>query len=208
MIWAARSGLACACTISSKVRRISSIIACRSPPATSISSVGLTLRGLLVSSRRPIDWASRRAGSIVSTTTERPRAAARNASAAAVVVLPTPPAPQHTITRVARSPSISSTSKGRKSRVLITLPTRPMRRSGTYGCLCTFCARPRRSYGCLCTLNRGGDQAGDGQPGLAGSPNPLLAQHLGKLVNTAEIDSVAPYFGEIRQLDQRHPGVG
>src|SRR2546423_13435997 len=41
-----------------------------------------------------------------------------------------------------------------------------------------------------------------------GSPDPLLAQHLGKLVNSPEIDAIAPDFGEIRQLDQRHPGVG
>ena len=37
---------------------------------------------------------------MVSTTTVRPYSAARNAIAAAVVVLPTPPAPQHTTTRV------------------------------------------------------------------------------------------------------------
>ncbi len=49
----------------------------------------------------PIDWASRRAGSMVSTTTLRPRSAARRASAADVVVLPTPPEPQHTMMLVA-----------------------------------------------------------------------------------------------------------
>ena len=51
---------------------------------------------------RPSAWASRFAGSMVSTATVRPRSAARNASAAAVVVLPTPPEPQQTITRVRR----------------------------------------------------------------------------------------------------------
>ena len=50
----------------------------------------------------PIDWASRRAGSMVSTTTLRPRSAARSASAAEVVVLPTPPEPQHTMIPVPR----------------------------------------------------------------------------------------------------------
>ena len=45
----------------------------------------------------PIDCASRRAGSMVSTTTLRPRSAARSASAAEVVVLPTPPEPQQTM---------------------------------------------------------------------------------------------------------------
>ena len=45
----------------------------------------------------PIDCASRRAGSMVSTTTLRPRSAARSARAADVVVLPTPPEPQQTM---------------------------------------------------------------------------------------------------------------
>src|SRR4051794_41022380 len=48
----------------------------------------------------PRAWASRLAGSMVSTTTARPYSAARTAIAAAVVVLPTPPAPQHTTTRL------------------------------------------------------------------------------------------------------------
>ena len=48
----------------------------------------------------PRAWASRLAGSMVSTTTLRPYSAARSAIAAAVVVLPTPPAPQHTKTRL------------------------------------------------------------------------------------------------------------
>ena len=59
----------------------------------------------------PIDWASRRAGSMVSTTTLRPRSAARSASAADVVVLPTPPDPQHTMMSVAGSSSRASTSR-------------------------------------------------------------------------------------------------
>ncbi len=50
----------------------------------------------------PIDCASRRAGSMVSTTTLRPRSAARSASAADVVVLPTPPEPQQTMMPVRR----------------------------------------------------------------------------------------------------------
>src|SRR6478736_2900008 len=47
---------------------------------------------------------------MVSTTTLRPRSAARSASAADVVVLPTPPAPQHTMIWVVRSSSSASTS--------------------------------------------------------------------------------------------------
>ena len=69
-----------------------------------------TARGVLSSSVRPIDWASRRAGSIVSTTVRRPSSAPRSASAAAVVVLPTPPEPQQTRIRlVRRVASMSST---------------------------------------------------------------------------------------------------
>ena len=49
----------------------------------------------------PIDCASRRAGSMVSTTTLRPCSAARSARAADVVVLPTPPEPQQTMMSVA-----------------------------------------------------------------------------------------------------------
>src|SRR6185295_9260333 len=64
------------------------------------------------SSVRPIDWASRRAGSMVSTTVRRPCcSAARSPSAAAVVVLPTPPEPQHTMILVAGFASNASTSR-------------------------------------------------------------------------------------------------
>ena len=56
--------------------------------------------GVLPRSLMPSAWASRLAGSMVSTTTVRPYSAARSAIAAAVVVLPTPPAPQHTTTRL------------------------------------------------------------------------------------------------------------
>src|SRR6202022_1598035 len=55
--------------------------------------------GELPRSLIPNAWARRLAGSMVRTTTVRPYSAARNAIAAAVVVLPTPPAPQHTMTR-------------------------------------------------------------------------------------------------------------
>ena len=75
-------------------------------------------RGVLSSSVRPIDWASRRAGSMVSTHTVRPRSAARSASAAAVVVLPTPPEPQQTMMLVPRSSSSASTSSCRAPRAL------------------------------------------------------------------------------------------
>ena len=93
---------------------MSSIIACSSPPLA--VSTPDTSRGVLSSSDRPMDWASRRAGSMVSTTTLRPRSAARSASAAAVVVLPTPPLPQHTTIRVAGSQRTASrSSRGRLS---------------------------------------------------------------------------------------------
>ena len=74
---------------------MSSIIASRLPPAD--VSMPATGRGVLSSCAMPIDCASRRAGSIVSTTTRRPRSAARSASAAETVVLPTPPEPQQTM---------------------------------------------------------------------------------------------------------------
>ena len=82
---------------------MSSIIACSSPSAPGTS----TRRGSLSSSSRPRDCASRRAGSMVRTTTVRPASAAASASAADVVVLPTPPEPQQTMIRVSRS-AISS----------------------------------------------------------------------------------------------------
>ena len=63
-------GLAWLSTTSSKVRFMSSIIASRLPPRS--GSTPATGRGVLSSSSIPIDWASRRAGSIVSTTTLRP----------------------------------------------------------------------------------------------------------------------------------------
>src|SRR6478735_2576725 len=59
----------------------------------------------------PSAWASRLAGSMVSTTTVRPYSAARKAIAAAVVVLPTPPAPQHTTTRLEVSVRIEPMSR-------------------------------------------------------------------------------------------------
>ncbi len=89
------SGVACASTTSSKVRFMSSIIASRLPAAA--GSTPVTGRGVLSSASMPIDWARRRAGSMVRTTTLRPRSAARRARAADVVVLPTPPEPQHTM---------------------------------------------------------------------------------------------------------------
>jgi hypothetical protein len=74
----------------------SSIIAHSSPrisiPAAAKRS-GSTRRASLPSSSRPSDWASRRAGSIVSTATRAPRAASCVAIAAATVVFPTPPEP-------------------------------------------------------------------------------------------------------------------
>ena len=108
-IAAAFSGVECAITTSSKVRFMSSIIASRLPPALEL--ISLTGRGVLSSSPRPSDWASRRAGSMVSTTTLRPASAARTAEAAEVVVLPTPPEPQQMTILVWRSSMIESMSR-------------------------------------------------------------------------------------------------
>ncbi len=105
---------------------MSSIIASSEPPfALPFDTTPGTGRGVLSRASMPIDWARRRAGSMVSTTTLRPRSAARRASAAEVVVLPTPPDPQHTMIprlRSSRSASTSSTSRG--SCVAISGPTR------------------------------------------------------------------------------------
>src|SRR4029077_3385746 len=87
---------------------MSSIIACSSPGTSGASG---TRCGELPRSLMPSAWASRLAGSIVSTTTVRPYSAARNAIAAAVVVLPTPPAPQHTTTRLEVSVRIEPMSR-------------------------------------------------------------------------------------------------
>src|SRR5690348_11817763 len=93
---------------------MSSIIASSRPPAD--VSTPATSRGVLSSRSRPIAWASRRAGSMVSTTTRRPCSAARRPRAAATVVLPTPPAPQHTTIRAAGSARSASTSSGALAR--------------------------------------------------------------------------------------------
>ena len=87
---------------------MSSIIACRLPPLE--VPTPLTRRGVLSSEVRPIDWASRRAGSTVSTQACRPRSAARSPIAAAAVVFPTPPEPQQTIILVRRSSMMRSMS--------------------------------------------------------------------------------------------------
>src|ERR1700692_25385 len=86
---------------------MSSIIACSSPGTSGASG---TRCGELRRSLIPSAWARRLAGSMVRTTTVRPYSAARNAIAAAVVVLPTPPAPQHTTTRLEVSDRISCMS--------------------------------------------------------------------------------------------------
>ncbi len=104
----ARSGPEYCITISSNVRRMSSIIACSSPGTSGANG---TRCGVLPRSLIPSACANRLAGSIVKTTTVRPYSAARNASAAAVVVLPTPPAPQHTTTRLDVSARIAPISR-------------------------------------------------------------------------------------------------
>ena len=107
LISSARSGVGAARSInSSKVRFGSSIIAhsspsISSPPLTSRS--GSTRRGSLWSCSRPSAFASRFAGSIVTTATFAPCAAMPSAIAAEVVVLPTPPDPAHTQIRLPSS---------------------------------------------------------------------------------------------------------
>ena len=65
---------------------------CGGTPSAASASRG-SASGWLPSARTPSASASRRAGSIVSTSVRRPRRAASSASAAATVVLPTPPDP-------------------------------------------------------------------------------------------------------------------
>src|SRR5689334_2580112 len=107
---------------------MSSIMACRVPPAAAPASGSGTGFGVLSRLDRPMDWASLRAGSTVITTTCRPRSAARRPSAAAVVVFPTPPEPQHTMIRVRGSSSRRSASS----------------RGGAFACGLTLAFRSRR----------------------------------------------------------------
>ena len=110
-IWARPArGSACGSTISSKVRFMSSIIACSSPPLA--ASTPWTGAGCCRARSRPSDC-GQPAGRVDG---EHARpcgrcSAARSASAAAVVVLPTPPEPQHTMMRVAGSSSSASMSR-------------------------------------------------------------------------------------------------
>src|SRR5215472_11424863 len=103
---------------------MSSIIACMlpAPPAR----IPFTGRGVLSSEFRPMDCASRLAGSTVRTTTWRPRSAALSPIAAAIVVLPTPPEPQQTMILVRRSSMSRSTTSGA---ALTGRPPRPAARS-------------------------------------------------------------------------------
>ena len=94
----------------------SSIIAHSSPfISTPARRSGSTRRGSLSSCSSPSAFASRLAGSIVTTATLSPRAAIPTAIAAEVVVLPTPPAPTQ---MQMRSPS-SSCGLARSSRELL-----------------------------------------------------------------------------------------
>src|SRR3954452_16867079 len=115
---------------------MSSIIANRLSPFTPF-----TARGVLSSSVNPIDCASRRAGSIVSTTVRRPASAPSSASAAAVVLFPPPPLPQVTTTRVSGSRTSAAASSGWREASLT-----PSLRSGG-GALHPWFARKLRSRG-------------------------------------------------------------
>src|SRR5437763_3764155 len=91
---------------SSNVRLGSSIMAQSSPCTRSPlppSSSAATRRGSLSSSCSPSAFASRFAGSMVTTATFAPSAAMPNATAADTVVLPTPPEPPQTQTRLPAS---------------------------------------------------------------------------------------------------------
>src|SRR5579864_1264162 len=84
-------------TRASNVLLTSSISAHSSPDQSPSMRVGVS-----ASVSSPRASASRLAGSMVTTTARRPWRAPSKASTAAVVVLPTPPDPQHTITRRVR----------------------------------------------------------------------------------------------------------
>src|SRR4051812_46646701 len=167
---------------------MSSIIASSDPPP-SVAVSPATGRGVLSRASIPIDWASRRAGSMVRTTTRRPRSAARRARAAEVVVLPTPPDPQHTMIPVCGSSSMASTSRDRTP-VRTCGPTRERLRLGRrWGVL--IAPSPPSSCACSC--------------------QPLLAQHAGELVEGAEVDAADQLRQLVRRdlelLDQRALGV-
>ena len=106
-----RSSGACHSTSSSKVRFGSSIIAHSSP-----STSAFTSRSSLPSSGRPSEFASRLAGSIVSTATFLPRAAMPRAMAAEVVVLPTPPEPAQMQTSLRSSQSAITACRSSSAR--------------------------------------------------------------------------------------------
>src|SRR5437764_276584 len=147
LISSARSGVGATRSISSsKVRLGSSIIAhnspvtSRPPPASRSGSIR---RGSFSSSASPSAFASRRAGSIVTTATFAPRAAIPSATAAEVVVLPTPPEPAHTQTRLPSSISTTLTA-GAPARRPGPRPPRGRRgrRTGTGAPLAARRARP------------------------------------------------------------------
>src|SRR6266550_684787 len=84
-------------TRASKVLLVSSIRAHSSPGQSPSMRLGVS-----ASDSRPRASARRLAGSMVTTTDRRPWRAPSKARTAAVVVLPTPPDPQHTMTRRVR----------------------------------------------------------------------------------------------------------
>ena len=142
---------------------MSSIIA--SSAAAAPSSTPATGRGVLSSASMPIDCASRRAGSMVSTTTVRPRSAARSASAAEVVVLPTPPEPQHTMMPIAGSSSSASTSRRGRGAA--------GRRAGP-----TRAAGPRHEAQSLARLSVGGQLVEPAEVDAAGQAGQLVRRHV------------------------------
>src|ERR1700757_3207843 len=170
---------------------MSSIIACRLPPPE--VSTPSTRRGVLSSEVRPIDWASRRAGSTVSTQAWRPRSAARRPMAAAAVVLPTPPEPQQTMIRVRRSSMIRSMSS-----LTGFTPCPPLACGAPRGASLLVwppvAAGPRRSFLAPGVGPRGQTESSRRRcPGIAcaaRSCRPLFPEYGGQLIQPGQVDSV------------------
>src|SRR6476469_1733305 len=132
---------------------------------------------------------------MVSTATFRPASAAATAMAAAVVVLPTPPEPQVTTTCVAGFLTRANRFIAGRVDGLIRTP-RCAAASGWSADGSLACARSRRSPRSAAAS----DDAVDGSLACARSRRALLGQHVGQLVDAAEVDPVdEPGEGHQRQ---------
>ena len=173
---------------------MSSIIACSSPGTSGASG---TRCGVLPRSLMPSAWASRLAGSMVSTTTVRPYSAARNAIAAAVVVLPTPPAPQHTTTRLEVSARIAPMSRA-GGVVLIEPPAGQALRRARRGC------RGRRRRGSCGSSSRDTFELVEllGALGARGDPRRVL-DGLGEQAGEVAVGQLDPGARPARRAPRR-----